>query len=98
MQNLISNQREILNSYLKQQNNLKVNRITALSFAKFGSVFKNPTNNYAAKLIDVRLKRFKIGGAEISTMHANFIVNTSKASSKDIYKLITIIQQKVLQI
>jgi len=64
----------------------------------FGSVFKNPENSYAAKLIDdMGLKGLKIGGAEISTMHANFIINNSSASSKDIYELITIIQQKVLQ-
>ena len=64
----------------------------------FGSVFKNPENGYAAKLIDdLGLKGFRIGGAEISTMHSNFIVNNSSASSKDIYELITIIQQKVLQ-
>ncbi len=64
----------------------------------FGSVFKNPENKYAAKLIDdLGLKGFKIGGAEISTMHSNFIINNSSASSKDIYELITVIQQKVLQ-
>ena len=64
----------------------------------FGSVFKNPANNYAAKLIDdLGLRGFKIGGAEISRMHANFIVNTSLASSKDIFELITVIQQKVQQ-
>jgi len=64
----------------------------------FGSVFKNPKKNYAAKLIDdMGLKGFRIGGAEISTMHSNFIINTSSASSKDIFELITVIQQKVLQ-
>lgn len=64
----------------------------------FGSVFKNPENNYAAKLIDdIGLKGFKIGGAEVSSMHSNFIINSSSASSKDIYELITVIQQKVLQ-
>ena len=64
----------------------------------FGSVFKNPTNNYAGKLIEeLGLKGFKIGGAEISTMHGNFIVNNSSANSKDILDLITVIQQKVLQ-
>ena len=64
----------------------------------FGSVFKNPTNNYAGKLIEeLGLKGFKIGGAEISTMHGNFIVNNSFANSKDILDLITVIQQKVLQ-
>ena len=64
----------------------------------FGSVFKNPKNNFAAKLIDdMGLKGFKIGGAEISTMHSNFIINNSSASSRDIYELITVIQQKILQ-
>ena len=64
----------------------------------FGSVFKNPTNNYAGKLIEeLGLKGFKIGDAEISTIHGNFIVNNSSANSKDIFDLITVIQQKVLQ-
>ncbi len=64
----------------------------------FGSVFKNPEHYYAAKLIDeVGLKGYKHGGAEISRMHANFIVNNSGANSKEIFELITIIQQKVLQ-
>ena len=64
----------------------------------FGSVFKNPKNDYAAKLIEeIGLKGYKVGGAEISTMHANFIVNNSSASSKDIFELITKIQKEVLQ-
>jgi len=81
------------------KNNLKLKTETQpYHQPSFGSVFKNPENNYAAKLIDdMGLKGFKIGGAEISTMHSNFIINTSSASSKDIYELITVIQQKVLQ-
>ena len=64
----------------------------------FGSVFKNPKNDFAARLIDeMGLKGFKVGEAEISTMHANFIVNKSSASSEDIFRLITTIQQKILQ-
>ena len=81
------------------KNNLKLKTETQpYHQPSFGSVFKNPENNYAAKLIDeMGLKGFKIGGAEISTMHSNFIINNSTASSKDIYELITVIQQKVLQ-
>ena len=81
------------------KNNLKLKTETQpYHQPSFGSVFKNPENNYAAKLIDdIGLKGFKIGGAEISSMHANFIINNSSASSKDIYELITLIQQKVLQ-
>ena len=64
----------------------------------FGSVFKNPTNNYAGKLIEeVGLKGFSIGDAQVSKMHSNFIVNNGGATSEDIYRLITVIQQKVLQ-
>ena len=81
------------------KNNLKLKTETQpYHQPSFGSVFKNPENNYAAKLIDeMGLKGFKIGGAEISTIHSNFIINTSSASSRDIYELITVIQQKVLQ-
>jgi len=81
------------------KNNLKLKTETQpYHLPSFGSVFKNPKNNYAAKLIDdMGLKGFKVGGAEISSMHSNFIINNSSASSKDIYELITIIQQKVLQ-
>ena len=62
----------------------------------FGSVFKNPTDNYAGKLIEeVGLKGFSIGGAQISNMHSNFIVNNGNATSEEIYQLITVIQQKV---
>ena len=38
-----------------------------------------------------------MGGAEISEMHSNFIINNSSASSKEILELIRLIQQKVLQ-
>lgn len=81
------------------KNNLKLKTETQpYHLPSFGSVFKNPKNIYAAKLIDdIGLKGFKIGGAEISTMHSNFIINNSSASSKDIYELISVIQQKVLQ-
>jgi len=92
------------NGNLKQliqttKNNLKLKtERQPYHLPSFGSVFKNPENNFAAKLIDdMGLKGFKMGGAEISTMHSNFIINNSSASSKDIFELITVIQQKVLQ-
>ena len=81
------------------KNNLKKKIDTQpYDLPSFGSVFKNPNNTYAGKLIEeLGLKGFKIGGAEISTMHGNFIINNSSAKSKDILDLITVIQQKVLQ-
>ena len=81
------------------KNNLKEKKETQpYHLPSFGSVFKNPRHNYAAKLIDeAGLKGFKIGDAEISKMHANFIINNSSANSTDIFDLITLIQQKVQQ-
>lgn len=50
-----------------------------------GSVFKNPTNNYAAKLIEnAGLKNKQIGDAIVSEKHANFIINKGKATSNDV--------------
>lgn len=60
-----------------------------------GSVFKRG-NIIPAKVIDeLGLKGTKIGGAEISTKHAGFIINTDNATSKDVKDLIKLIQEKV---
>lgn len=61
-----------------------------------GSVFRNPPGNYAARLIEeCGLKGKRIGGASISTKHANFIINEGTASAADIENLITLILQQV---
>jgi len=70
-----------------------------LQFRSAGSIFKNPKSDMAAGyLIDKsNLKGTRIGDAEISTKHANFIINHGKASSNDILKLIKIIKNTVKQ-
>ncbi len=67
-----------------------------LNYHSCGSVFKNPENNFAAKLIeDAGLKALSCGGAEVSEKHANFIVNKDNARAADVVALINIVQQKV---
>lgn len=54
-----------------------------------GSVFRNPEHDYAARLIDAcNLKGVAVGGARVSTKHANFIINSGNATAKDIEELI----------
>lgn len=61
-----------------------------------GSVFKNPVGYHAAALIQAcGLKGHKIGGAQISEKHANFIVNIDNARSNDILAIIALIKEKV---
>lgn len=61
-----------------------------------GSVFKNPVNDYAARLIEsCGLKGYRVGGACVSELHANFIINQNNATAKDIESLIEIIQLEV---
>ncbi|GFE88726.1 UDP-N-acetylmuramate dehydrogenase [Steroidobacter agaridevorans] len=63
-----------------------------------GSVFTNPPGNHAARLVEAcGLKGFRIGGARVSEMHANFIVNDGTASAADIEQLIRHVQQTVEQ-
>jgi len=61
-----------------------------------GSVFRNPPGDHAARLIEAAgLKGLRIGGAEVSPKHANFIINTGEASARDIALLIDRIQAEV---
>ncbi len=61
-----------------------------------GSVFKNPQGDYAARLIEaVGLKGHRIGQAEISSVHANFIVNHGQARAADVLDLIGLAQARV---
>jgi UDP-N-acetylmuramate dehydrogenase len=61
-----------------------------------GSVFRNPPGDFAARLIEAcGLKGTRIGGAEISRKHSNFIVNVGGASAADIEALIDLAQNTV---
>lgn len=67
-----------------------------LDMPSAGSVFRNPEGDYAGRLIEeAGLKGKKIGGAQVSLKHANFIVNTGNATSNDIKNLIKLIKKEV---
>ena len=61
-----------------------------------GSVFRNPPGESAGSLVErAGLKGMRIGGAQVSELHANFIVNTGDATARDVKDLIELVQAKV---
>ncbi|MBU1628510.1 MAG: UDP-N-acetylmuramate dehydrogenase [Gammaproteobacteria bacterium] len=86
-----------LASKRKIQEILKRRRDTQpLTLPNAGSVFQNPKDDFAGRLIEVcGLKGFCVGDACVSEKHANFIVNQGRATATDIEQLIRLIQQKV---
>ena len=63
-----------------------------------GSVFRNPPGDHAARLIEATgLKGQRVGGAQVSEIHANFIINTGDATAADIEKLLNQVQGSVEQ-
>ncbi|MBU0952279.1 MAG: UDP-N-acetylmuramate dehydrogenase [Elusimicrobia bacterium] len=78
------------------ENMIKRSETQPLGTLNAGSIFKNPKNKQAGRIIeDCGLKGFKIGGAQISQKHANFIINTGNAKSSDILQIIDTIKTKV---
>ena len=68
-----------------------------LDYPSAGSVFKNPEGYSAWKLIDeAGLKGKRIGGAVVSDLHTNFIINVDNATSSDVLNLINYIKERVL--
>ena len=66
--------------------------------ASAGSVFRNPSDDHAARLIEsAGLKGRRVGGARVSSKHANFIINDQGASAADIEQLILLVQAEVLE-
>lgn len=71
-------------------------RTQPLQLATAGSTFRNPDHHYAAKLIEeAGLKGLRVGGAEVSAQHANFIINTGEATAEDVLRLMERMQSVV---
>ena len=69
-----------------------------LDYPSCGSVFKRPPGMFAGKLIqDCGLQGFRIGGAEVSRKHANFILNVDNATSTDYLAVMNHVQNTVLE-
>lgn len=69
------------------------------NFPCAGSIFRNPLPNYAGKLIEASgLRGYSIGGAKISEMHGNFIVNTGEAKAEDVLALIQHVKDTIFNL
>ena len=84
-----------------KMNDLLTRRKTSqpLTLPSAGSTFKRPKNGYAAAMIDeAGLKGYRVGGAEVSTKHAGFVVNIDNATAKDVLAVIAGVREKVLAV
>ena len=83
---------------LAQMNDLNARRREKqpLQYPSSGSFFKRPEGHFAGALIEnAHLKGFSIGGAQVSSLHAGFVINTGNATANDIYQLMKHVQKTV---
>ena len=87
--------KEALEEVTKDRKERRV-KTQPLTYPSAGSVFRNPNDVPAGKLIDdLGLKGLTKGGAEVSKVHANFIINKNEASAKDIHDLMLFVKEAV---
>ncbi len=69
-----------------------------LEFPSCGSVFRNPANDHAGRLVELAsLRGLRIGNAAVSEKHGNFIVNLGGATAADVYDLIAEVQRQIYE-
>ncbi len=82
----------------RMQSFIQMRKVTQPPGATMGSTFKNPEGDYAGRLIEMAgLKGTRIGNAEISSVHANFIVNHGETKASDVIALIELVKKTVLE-
>lgn len=87
-----------INDIILKMNEYKERRVSKqpLKYPSCGSAFKRPANTFAGKLIeDSGLKGFRIGGVEVSTLHAGFLINVGNGTATDLVNIIEYIKEKV---
>ena len=69
-----------------------------LEYPSCGSVFRNPANDHAGRLVEMAgLRGLRIGNAQVSPKHGNFIINLGGATAQDVRELISEVQQQVYE-
>jgi UDP-N-acetylmuramate dehydrogenase len=80
------------------QANIEKRHLTQPTGSCFGSTFKNPQGDSAGRLIEAAgLKGTRIGGVEVSTKHANFLINDGTGTATDYFRLIQLVQNTVFE-
>jgi len=89
--------REEISQKMKELTKLRTSK-QPLAFPSAGSFFKRPEGHFAGKLIqDAGLKGYRVGGAQVSDLHAGFIINRGNATTTDILNLMDFVQNEVLK-
>ncbi len=85
--------RAIMNENMKKRRDKQ-----PLEYPSAGSAFKRPENDFAARLIDeCGLKGYSVGGAAVSEKHAGFVINKGGATSADVRKLMSEVEERVFE-
>ncbi|HUU44040.1 MAG TPA: hypothetical protein VMX57_09680, partial [Planctomycetota bacterium] len=83
-------------STLKAEYQARKLRTQPLKLASAGCVFRNPPGTGAGELIDrAGLKGLRVGGAVVSAVHANYLVNEGDATAADVKRLIALVRERV---
>ena len=95
--NLQKDKKENIKERMEKYSNSRKNS-QPIEYPNAGSTFKRGNDYITAKLIDeCGLKGYRIGGAEVSTKHAGFIINKGNASAQDVLSLVNYVQDKVYE-